>query len=272
MGTRVNVAGCAAAFLVILLSIAACGTIGAPGPDSAPESRRGPAIEFGGGKIIAFGDSTTAPRDTIDVYASRLARALAGCGVGATVVNAGVPGNSTEDGRARFQMDVLDQDPTLVIIQFGINDSAIDVWRDPPASTPRVSRARYKENLAYVIQELATRKIQAVLMTPNPMRWAEKTRELYNKPPYDTGDADGFNVLLGDYAEAAREVAAETDTPLVDIYAVFQAYDAEAGKSMDDLLLDGMHPNDAGHALITSLLVEAMARKRDAGTAKPTAP
>lgn len=210
--------------------------------------------------IVAFGDSTTAARGSLVVYASRLEHLFEGLGRSVRVINAGVPGNTTEDGRARFQQDVLDRHPEWVIVQFGINDSAIDVWRDPPAREPRISRARYRENLRYFLKELAARDIHAVLMTPNPMRWAAKTRELYDKPPYDRNDPDGFNVLLRDYAKAVREVAAEAGVPLVDVYAVFQAYDAVEGQSMDELLLDGMHPNDKGHAMVAELLGATLAR------------
>jgi lysophospholipase L1-like esterase len=40
----------------------------------------------------------------------------------------------------------------------------------------------------------------------------------------------------------------------VDVYAAFQEHGSRAGQSMDDLLLDGMHPNNAGHALVTERL------------------
>ena len=33
------------------------------------------------------------------------------------VINAGVPGNTTQDGCARFERDVLSRDPDIVIIQ-----------------------------------------------------------------------------------------------------------------------------------------------------------
>lgn len=209
-------------------------------------------------RIVAFGDSTTAPRGKLVVYADRLEALLPENGVDANLINAGVSSNTTEDARKRFREDVLDQKPDRVILQFGINDAAVDVWKNPPATEPRVSRARYKENLTWMLDELAAREIPAVLMTPNPLRWAERTRELYSKPPYDLDDPDGFNVLLRGYAETAREVAAATNTPVVDIYAALQAYDKQEGQSMDDLLLDGMHPNDAGHALVAELLAETI--------------
>jgi sialidase-1 len=207
-------------------------------------------------RIVAFGDSTTATRGKLRIYADILEQELPEGGVEAWVHNAGIPSNTTENGRARFQKDVLDREPKAVIIQFGINDSAIDVWKNPAATKPRVARERYEENLRYFIGELKNRDIPTILMSPNPIRWVEKTRELYGKPPYDPGDPDGFNVLLKGYADTARNVAAETGVAFIDVYAMFEAYDAVAGQSMDDLLLDGMHPNDAGHRLVANALME----------------
>ena len=51
------------------------------------------------------------------------------------MINRGVPGNTTSQARARFAADVLDNHPDLVIIQLGANDAAIDVWKDPPATS-----------------------------------------------------------------------------------------------------------------------------------------
>ena len=193
------------------------------------------------------------------IYANLLEHELPAAGVEAKVFNAGAPGNSTEDGRKRFQQDVLDREPAIVIIQFGINDSAINVWENPAATKPRLAKERYRENLEYFITELKARDITPILMTPNPMRWVEKTLKLYSKPPYLPDEVDGFNVVLKTYAETAREVAAETGTTLVDVYALFEAYDAKDGQSMDDLLLDGMHPNDAGHRLVAEALMGVIA-------------
>ena len=96
-------------------------------------------------------------------------------------------------------------------------------------------------------------------MTPNPMRWAERTLELYGKPPYLPDNVDGFNVVLNDYVATAREVAGETGVAFVDVYALFQEYDAQEGQSMDDLMLDGMHPNSAGHRMVAKALMEVIA-------------
>lgn len=208
--------------------------------------------------IVAFGDSTTAPRSRVATYSAQLDWALADRGIAAEIINAGVGGNTTAMARERFEEDVLSHDPDLVIIQFGICDAAVDVWRG--ATEPRVAIDDYEANLQYFVETLQARGARVILMTPNPLRWTDALREMYGKPPYDPGDPDGFNVLLRDYAERMRRVAARTGATLVDAFAAFAAYGEVEGQSVDDLLLDGMHPNSAGQALETDLLLDAIRR------------
>lgn len=210
-----------------------------------------------GNVIVAFGDSTTAPRGELVVYAMLVENALAAKGIPAKVVNAGVPGNTTSQARARLEKDVLAHNPNLVIIQFGINDAAVDVWRTPPAARPRVSLQQYENNLHHFVRMLKERDAGVVLMTPNPCRWTKELLKRYGKPPYRPDDPDGFNVLLCDYAEIVRRVAGQENVTLVDVYAAFQAYGKEPGQSVADLLLDGMHPNDRGQLLVANLLLSS---------------
>ncbi len=204
------------------------------------------------GGIVMFGDSTTAERrgSVEKVYALRVLESLQGIGSSLTVHNAGVSSNTTRDGRKRFQRDVIAHKPRIVVIQFGINDSAIDVWRKPPAAESRVPLAEYEQNLRWMISTLRAQKIKPVLMTTNPLRWTSKLRDLYGKPPYRPDDADGFDApALARYNEAIRTLAKELNVPLVDVH------EAMAAKNPDGLLLDGMHPNDAGHKIVAELLV-----------------
>ena len=44
----------------------------------------------------------------------------------------------------------------------------------------------------------------------------------------------------------------------MDVYAEFQKHGQLEGKSVDGLLLDGMHPNDDGQRKIADLLIETI--------------
>jgi lysophospholipase L1-like esterase len=207
--------------------------------------------------LVAFGDSTTAPRENLEVYSELLEKQLKAKDPGARVINAGVRGNNTEDAARRFQKDVLDHKPDVVVLQFGINDSAVDVWKQPPADKPRVDLKIFRNHLQYFISTLKTRGVKVVLMTPNPLRWTPRLRELYGKPPYHPEDPEGMNRLLHTYAAAVRELALEESVALVDVDVAFRDY-AHGHGSLDDLLLDGMHPNQQGQRIVADLLGKAV--------------
>lgn len=76
-------------------------------------------LDSKGSNIICFGDSLTTgegvePRFS---YPSLLANE-----VSYPVINAGVSGESTEEGLKRVKDDVIEKDPYLVIVEFGGND------------------------------------------------------------------------------------------------------------------------------------------------------
>jgi lysophospholipase L1-like esterase len=204
------------------------------------------------GGIVMFGDSTTAERPGAieKVYADRVREALPGIGSTLSVHNAGVGSNTTKNARDRLARDVLAHKPRVVVIQFGINDAAVDVWKEPPATASRVPLAEYEQNLRGMITTLREHQAKPVLMTTNPTRWTSRLRDIYGKPPYRPEEPDGFDTpVLSRYNEAVRKLATELTVPLVDVHKAFSA------KNPDKLLLDGMHPNDAGHQLITDLLL-----------------
>ena len=211
------------------------------------------------GGIIMFGDSTTAPRGSVKVYATRVETALQNIGSSLGVHNAGVPSNTTVQARKRLQEDVLRHKPRVVVMQFGINDSAVDVWKKPPMTEPRVSLESFIENSRAMIAETQKQGAKVILMTTNPMRWTSKLRELYGKPPYNADAEDGFESLnLTRYNDALRILAGEMKVSLVDVHAAYPVFAAKNKTTIDDMLTDGMHPGDLGHQLVAELLVPAI--------------
>ncbi|WP_395742307.1 exo-alpha-sialidase [Prosthecobacter sp.] len=211
------------------------------------------------GSIIMFGDSTTAPRGSLKVYATRVEAALQSTGDTLGVFNAGIPGNTTRDALKRLQNDVLQYKPRLVVMQFGINDSAMDVWKKPPATAPRVPLTEYLDNLRRMSEAAQQQGAKVILMTTNPLRWTPKLKELYGKPPYDPAAEDGFDsATLAGYNDALRKLAAELKVPLVDVRAAYPDFAARHKTTVERMLLDGMHPGDLGQQLVAELLLPAI--------------
>lgn len=208
------------------------------------------------GGIVMFGDSTTAPRGSTKVYASLVETSLQSIGSTLSVHNAGVPSNTTADARKRLQTDVLQYKPRVVVMQFGINDSAVDVWRKPPATTPRVPLKDFVDNYRSLIADAQNAKAKVIVMTTNPLRWTSKLRELYGKAPYLPQSEDGFDSpFLASYNDALRTLAKEMQVPTVDVRAAYHDFAQKHKVTVDDMLSDGMHPNDLGHQLVSELLV-----------------
>lgn len=207
-------------------------------------------------KIVTFGDSITAPRKGVIVYSTVIAETFKEKKLDVQVINSGVPGNTTTIAKERFEKDVLAHKPNVVIIQFGTNDAAVDVWKKPPEKKSRVSKEDYEKNLRGFITEVKKLGAQVILVTPAPTRWTDKLKDMYGKPPYDPEDVDGFNVILRDYVGIAKRVAKDEGIRTVDLFAEFYKYDRQSGKKMDDLFLDGLHPNTSGQRIEAELLLK----------------
>ena len=213
-----------------------------------------PLLVPGSYTIICFGDSTTevAPEHGI-VYQENLTAELPGYGITGNVINAGVSGNKTNQGMARFNSDILSYDPDLVIIQFGLNDSAVD----SPGGQSRIPLSEFISNMTYFTQTLKTQGSKVILMTTNAMSWTSTTIS-YAYPPYVPGDPWGLNAVVVFYNQAVRDIAIAEDVPLVDVYQMYVDYDAVPAQDFNDLLDDGVHPNTAGHRLTTDGLIEVI--------------
>jgi len=213
-------------------------------------------------RIVTFGDSTTATaRDWApeikEVYSDCLPVALAPQGVGASVINAGIGDTTTRQAVARLDRDVRRHHPDLVVVQFGINDSWIDV--DEGKTKPRLTRAEFRRNLTIIARRLKQDGARVILMTPNPMRWRDPFYiKAFAEHPglLDVQAARGIDLLLDQYAEDVRGVAKSESLPLVDIFDAFERYGKVPGQAIDDILLagDGIHPNQAGQRLVCRLL------------------
>ena len=204
--------------------------------------------------VISFGDSTTASRKNVEPYTFQLAQRFKSAAAEIRFINRGVPDDNTDRARARLKTDILDDHPSLVIVQFGLNDSAIDVWKTPPAEQPRISLKRYEENLTYFVTEIRRSGADVVLMTPNQLRWSPVLREKYGRPPYDLNDERGMTRPVAAYAEVVRQIAARLKVTLVDVYAAYDDWEQRHHESCSSLMLDGTHPNTQGHALVTDAL------------------
>ena len=216
--------------------------------------------------IVCFGDSTTADNFILNeqyqgeyadlkVYSSHLKEKLPSIlGKEIEVINSGVSGDTTEDAKLRFQKDVKDHHPDIVIIQFGVNDQVIR--QDLGLSKPKVDLDLYCYNVLFFVQRCRDlRNAQVILMTPGMMLWTETFRTRFLNDPFDQSDQYGINNNLKGYVEKVRVVARNEQIPLVDIYQLQYTYDTTSGCSLKDFLTDGLHPNNKAHKFIADAII-----------------
>ena len=132
-----------------------------------------------GATIIAFGDSLTAGygANPGEDYPSRLAGRL-----GASVINAGVSGDTTDSAAERLDSDVLAHDPRIVLVGLGGND----YLRGVPIVTT-------EENLSRMIRRIQGSGAMVVLLGFKFPSFTANYEKMYAKVAKDEGC-----LLIGD--------------------------------------------------------------------------
>ncbi len=208
-------------------------------------------------KIVAFGNSITAERKTVQrVFAQRLPDLLKEKGIHAVVINSGVGGSHsgrkidnkptarTAHAQDRFQSQVLDHNPDLVIMGFGANDAYIDTKKEGDPS--RIPLDKFRNNMSFMIETLQARGIRVILMGTNG---------------YRPGDQDYLHDRLLQYVAEAEKLSKRYKTGFVNNQATFEHFHNTSGRSAAVLFEDHLHPNDEGHRLIAASLASEIEKE-----------
>ena len=186
--------------------------------------------------VVAFGDSITAA-------GTWFANAEKTHGI--TVINKGVGGWNSKDGRYAFESAMLLK-PDVLFLSFGMNDSARDMAKYVPLDN-------YRGNLCYMIERAQKSGTRVILVIENPIG----EEDYYTRHDRDVFEPlGGVNAFYLQYVEEARKLAQEYGLVLMDMHRIF----SEDGRSLDVLLSDGVHPSAQGYALYASALTDALFR------------
>lgn len=188
-------------------------------------------------KVIFFGDSITQQGAQPGGYIPKIdsLSKLEGRQDEFEWVGKGIGGNRVYDLFFRFQEDVLDQKPDIVVVYIGIND----VWHKTTSGTG----TEFKKFGAFydkMITKMKQAGIQPVICTPSVIGE-------YND---DTNLQDGD---LNYYSKWIRQYAAANNIPLVDLRKAFMEYlDKHNPKNEEKGILttDRVHLNNQGNLLV----------------------
>lgn len=165
------------------------------------------------GDSVTYGTGASPGED----YPTLLARQT-----GWNVINAGVPGDTTEGGLKRLPSLLEAHAPQLLLVELGGND----FLRRLPSSQTR-------NNLKAILSQARARGVPAVLVAvPRPNLMGAALRSLSDDPLY-------------------AELAEETQTPLI-------ADVLSETLSRNELKADPIHPNAAGYRRIAEGMAEEL--------------
>ena len=155
------------------------------------------------------------------------------------IVNRGVGGDTTRDLAARWERDVIDEQPDWLSLMIGIND----VWRAfGPHTHEATPLPEYERNLRTLLGRVRSATgARLILMTPYLI---EPDRRQPMRRQMDL------------YGQVMRALAAELDAPLVDTQAAFDT--GLSASKPTDWSDDQIHPNRPGHAVIALALLRAI--------------
>jgi acyl-CoA thioesterase-1 len=179
--------------------------------------------------IVAFGDSITAGyavrRGFPSFYKEMLQKKYPDAGI--DLINSGISGDTTMDGLARLDWDVLSYEPDLVTINFGINDAVMSLGFQ-----------EFRENLKQMVRRIRSGPgSEILLLSSQPLE----------TPPYD-------RLVMG-YYQAIEQVAGEEDAGFVDVYGAWMNRLSQK-TPLSSFILAGLdHPNEAGYRIIAEELM-----------------
>ena len=156
-----------------------------------------------------------------------------------TIANRGISGDRTAELLARWQKDCIDLKPAVLSIKIGVND----VWRlaGEWQGQKHIPIPAFRDNYTPLLEQARTAGVrQLVLVSPT-------TITPDNRSP--------LNDLLGEYADATRELARTFDAVYVPARDALLA----ARENLPDFAWtrDGCHPTVAGHAVLAACWLRA---------------
>ena len=165
---------------------------------------------------------------------------------GCVVINNGCTGTTIEFVLEHFDKLVEEEDD-IVLCTIGTNNRH-QMKDNLPIHTRREHMEIFYQNILALNERLKASGKGYVLVANIPAN-AENEKD---SPDY-------YRLFhMNDVCDLYTKAAGECGFPLIRLYPLFLNYCKANGVTLDSLLLDGLHPNDKGHDVIFSLLLEEL--------------
>jgi lysophospholipase L1-like esterase len=162
------------------------------------------------------------------------------------IYNLGVDGDTAVKVRQRLAPEVAARrwqgEPVMIVLAVGVNDALLYDGKQPWAT-----EAAYEQTISGIIRAAQADGDLVLVVGLTPVDETRTAPVSWGAYYYRNDRIKAFDAVL-------RRTCLNLGVPWVDIYMPFKAA-LDDGK---DLLIDGLHPNDVGHKLITGLVQPAI--------------
>lgn len=194
--------------------------------------------------LICFGDSVLAGTgaSSRDKGCAKLLKSQ----LKVPVLLKGVNRQTSEDGLARLASDVLERkECSHVVILFGNNDCRL-----VSSNQSAVSKDRFAKNLKQIACRIKKNGQIPLFCNLQPIDSVKLFQMFPDFRKFQVPGAPDPEKLQGLYSNLIEAFAAESGEFLIDIRTELMR------RKEDVVAMDGLHPNDSGHEMITQKIVE----------------
>lgn len=179
--------------------------------------------------VVCFGDSITYGycaeygKDYVSLFKKKISEDFPKDSI--TIRNRGINGESSRDGLARIDDELVSYSPDIIIMLFGSNDSAYSPWY-------HVGYEEFSHNYDVILSKIKSAGSEIILITPPPVIEDSEMPFIENS-------------VLDGYCEIVKEKAEKYGLELIDMNKAFREY-----KNLSELFQwDGVHISTEGYQL-----------------------
>lgn len=167
------------------------------------------------------------------------------------IINSGISGDGTENGKTRIERDILPFSPDLVVVSYGLNDACGGLDK----------LQHYRENLKEIFEKVSSSGAEVIFLTQNAMNTKKsphlKCDDALTKTALMTANIQNKGIMKA-YMDVAREEADKAGVKICDIYPVWEKLIA-GGVDTTELLANKInHPIREIHYYMAMKLIETM--------------